>query len=158
MFTFLRFSCLQLSFFMLMTMPAFAMQDGFGNEKNTVLPGRNIQAFGESADDSASLSAIAPAAGGDNDVKIQPAQKAPAPVTDGQGRAQDPDIKAGQELEKRYGEGAERQVSDHGKGMTDTTDTYGGDTVNVFQRESTKGSVLDKDTAAGVQIKVLKFK
>ncbi len=143
---------------MLCTAPAFAAQDGFGNDQvSSPFSNASQAAFGDDAD---AVAAIAPAAG-DADIKVENAtDKAPAPepVTDAKGRAQDEDVKAGQELEKKYGEGADREVIDRGKGQTETQDTYGGGTVNVFQNETDHGRVMDKDTAAGVQVKVLKFK
>lgn len=141
--------------------PALAAQDGFGNERvSSPFSNASQAAFGDDADAAA---AIAPAAG-EQDIKVENAapdadkSPEPEPVTDAKGRAQDEDVKAGQELEKKYGEGATREVIDRGKGQTETQDTYGGDTVNVFQHETDHGRVMDKDTAAGVQVKVLKFK
>lgn len=148
----------------LLAAPAFAAQDGFGNDRtSSSFSNASQAAFGDDADAAA---AIAPAAG-DQEIKVENAAPAtadkdkaakPEPVTDAKGRAQDEDVKAGQELEQTYGDGATREVIDRGKGQTETEDTYGGDTVNVFQHETDHGRVMDKDTAAGVQVKVLKFK
>jgi hypothetical protein len=154
--------CIALTVF---SLPAFAAQDGFGNERiSSPFSNSSQSAFGDADADAAA--SIAPAAGETtrSDIKVESAapeaDKAPKPqpVTDAKGRAQDSTAKAGQELEKKYGDGADRQVIDRGTGQTETQDTYGGDTVNVFQRETDHGRVMDKDTAAGVSVKVLEFK
>ncbi len=129
--------------------PAFA-KDGFGNESPVGASFKEgAAALQDPEADGITLNAISPAAG-------DPATAAQG-VPEG-GKAETVEDKAAKELGDAYDTTAERTVVDHGKGATETQDTYGDGPVNVFQRQTNHGAVMDKDSAAGVQVKVLEFK
>ncbi len=124
-------------------------KDGFGNENDRGASFAESAALGGSEEepDAITLNAIAPAAG-------EPADSAQPTEAEG---AKDAEGKATGEMGEAYGDGSERTVVDQGKAK-ETHDTYGDDKVNVFQQQTDHGAVMDKDTAAGVQVKVLEFK
>lgn len=174
------FAGMGLTLGLILASPAMAAQDGFGNEgfSGSYFTASASKALGDEdesmtmAMDGSSVSGIEPAAGeeaSDLEQDIEDRQTSPSVgETTPTSSANVPPVGASmakphteaainKALGEPYDTDAERKVTDRGRDAAQIHDTYGAGNVNLFQTQTTNGRVMDDDTAAGVQLKVLKF-